>query len=138
MLAEMAAAAGKWAAGGGELAAVGERLVVEVAVLTEATSWMIGHGGADPAAALAGSTPYLRMFGLVTCGWLLGRSAEAALGLLASGGGAYDPDFLRAKVATARFYAAQLLPQAGGLLPAVTAGTTDLYAIEPKYLAGWR
>jgi hypothetical protein len=37
---------------------------------------------------------------------------------------------------TARFYATQLLPQAAGLLGAVNAGPDDLYAIEPKYLAG--
>ena len=29
---------------------------------------------------------------------------------------------------TARFYATQLLPQAAGLLSAVTAGAADLYA----------
>ena len=34
------------------------------------------------------------------------------------------------KIATARFYATQLLPQASGLLPAVTAGATPLYDID--------
>jgi hypothetical protein len=36
---------------------------------------------------------------------------------------------LAAKVTTARFYAEQLLPQARGLLGAVTAGDADLFAI---------
>ena len=72
----------------------------------------------------------------MVCGWLLARSALAARRLLGDGGGGFDPALLEAKIATARFYAANVLPLAGGLLGAVTAGSTDLFAIEPKYLAG--
>jgi hypothetical protein len=36
---------------------------------------------------------------------------------------------LEAKVAVARFYVTQLLPQASGLVGAVTAGADDLFAI---------
>jgi hypothetical protein len=39
-------------------------------------------------------------------------------------------------LATFSFYATQLLPQVTGILPAVVAGATPLFAIEPKYLAG--
>ena len=35
---------------------------------------------------------------------------------------------------TARFYAEQLLPQAGGLLPSVTAGARDLFALPADRL----
>ena len=64
------------------------------------------------------------MCGIVTGGWLLARSARAARRALDAGGG--DDEFLRQKVVTARFYAEQLLPQAAGLAPAVTAGPADL------------
>ena len=37
-------------------------------------------------------------------------------------------EFLDQKVVTAHFFATQVLPQAAGLLPAVTAGPADLFA----------
>lgn len=67
--------------------------------------------------ALAGATPYLRQFGMVLGGWLMGRGAVAALN-----GPDVDPDFAAQKVVTARFYGEQLLPQARGLIPAVKGG----------------
>jgi alkylation response protein AidB-like acyl-CoA dehydrogenase len=81
--------------------------------------------------ALAGATPYLRMFGQVVGGWLMARAALAA----SSGVGA-DRPFMDAKLATTRFYITQLLPQALGLLPAVTAGAGPLFEIDPETLAG--
>jgi hypothetical protein len=38
--------------------------------------------------------------------------------------------FLQDKIGTARFYAGQLLPQAAGLLPAVTAGAGPLFEVD--------
>ena len=66
---------------------------------------------------------------LVTGGWLLTRSALAAAELLRAGDlGGFTTEFLEQKLVTARFYATQLLPQAAGLLPAITAGADDLFA----------
>jgi len=67
--------------------------------------------------------------GLVIGGWLMARSALAASRLLRTASGA-DAAFLQEKIATARFYAGQLLPQAAGLLPAVTAGAGPLFRID--------
>jgi 3-(methylthio)propanoyl-CoA dehydrogenase len=114
---------------------IGSNLADAVDALAEATDWLLASD-LDPQDALAGATPYLRLFGTVIGGYLLARQAAAATRLLDTGGDGYDNDFLRAKVATARFYAEQLLPQARGLLGAVTAGQGDLFAIEPKYLIG--
>ena len=72
----------------------------------------------------AGATPY-RLFGIVVGGWLMARRALAAHALLPTAP-ADRAAFLDAKVVTARFYWSQLLPQAAGLLPAGTAGTSDL------------
>ncbi len=68
------------------------------------------------------------MAGIVTGGWLLTKSALAAEVVRSTGGGGFSTEFLEQKVVTARFYATQLLPQAAGLLPAVTAGSSDLFA----------
>ncbi|HEX6419982.1 MAG TPA: acyl-CoA dehydrogenase, partial [Acidimicrobiales bacterium] len=127
-LAGIEATAGELAADGGDLAAIGKRLADAHGSLGQATDWLLANGLADPLNALAGAAPYLRMCGIVTGGWLLARSAQAAQRLLDAGEG--DAAFLRQKLVTARFYAEQLLPQAGGLVPAVTAGPGDLLAAE--------
>ncbi len=113
-----------------DLAPMGSSLERSIGALEAATAWLASAG--SPNDALAGANPYLQMFGTVIGGWLLARSARAALELLAGGTG--DKTFLEAKVATARFYSNQLLPQAEGLLPAVTAGIDELVAIAPEQL----
>ncbi|HEX6567753.1 MAG TPA: acyl-CoA dehydrogenase [Acidimicrobiales bacterium] len=125
-LAGIEATAGELSGADGDLAVIGKCLADAHASLQTTTDWLLAHGGADPNNTLAGATPYLRMCGVVTGGWLLARSALAAQRLLDAGEG--DADFLRQKLVTARFYAEQLLPQAAGLAPAVTAGPADLLA----------
>jgi 3-(methylthio)propanoyl-CoA dehydrogenase len=129
LLAQMEALDEELAAVGPELAGVRSALATGVGALREATHWITSHGSAEPNDALAGATPYLRLFGLVTGGWLLARSALAASRLLHHASGS-DAVFLQDKIATARFYAGQLLPQATGLLPAVTAGAGPLFEID--------
>jgi hypothetical protein len=125
-LAGIDATAGELSGADGDLAAIGKRLADAHASLKATTDWLLANGLTDPNNALAGATPYLRMCGIVTGGWLLARSAQAARRLLDAGEG--DADFLRQKVVTAKFYAEQLLPQAAGLAPSVTAGPADLLA----------
>jgi alkylation response protein AidB-like acyl-CoA dehydrogenase len=136
LLGGMAALDVELATAGDEMAAIRADLAIGLEHLGTATDWVLEHGAISPDDALGGSAPYLRLFGYVVCGWLMARSALAARRLLADGGGGFDPALLEAKIATARFYATNILPQAGGLLGAATAGAGDLYAIEPKYLAG--
>jgi 3-(methylthio)propanoyl-CoA dehydrogenase len=124
-LAGIAATADELAGSGDDLAAIGKRLADAHATLKQTTDWLMA-GLADPNIAQAGATPYLRMCGMVTGGWLLARSALAANRALADGNG--DDGFLRQKIVTARFYAEQLLPQAAALAPAVQAGPADLLA----------
>jgi len=114
---------------GPELAGVRSALADGVSALREATDWIISHGPAGPNDALAGATPYLRLFGLVIGGWLLARSALAASRLVPDASGP-DAVFLQDKIGIARFYAGQLLPQAAGLLPAVTAGAGPLFGVD--------
>jgi 3-(methylthio)propanoyl-CoA dehydrogenase len=129
LLAQMEALDRELAAAGPELAGVRSALANGVSALREATDWIMSQGPAEPNDALAGATPYLRLFGLVIGGWLLARSALAASRLLRIASGS-DAIFLRDKIGTARFYAEQLLPQAAGLLPAVTAGTGPLFRVD--------
>jgi 3-(methylsulfanyl)propanoyl-CoA dehydrogenase len=128
LLDTVAASASEAIAAGGDLAVIGEQLTAAVDTLRETTEWLLANGARDPNNLLAGASPYLRMAGMVTGGWLLTKSALAAAELLDGDGGGFSDGFLRQKLVTARFYATQLLPQAVGLASAVTAGPGDLLA----------
>lgn len=100
--------------------------------LQTASVWMLGNEGDQLRDTAAGATPYLRMFGLTLGGTLLARQALEAARRLEQGEG--DPAFLRAKIATARFYAEQLLPAAAALLGPITRGADALFAIPEEAL----
>jgi len=102
-----------------------------LAATRAATVWMTGSNNPDDVAA--GATPFLRMMGLTIGGWLLAKQALLASARLKAGSG--DPAFLNAKIATARFFAEQLLPQVGALSGPVTRGAASLYAISEEDLA---
>ncbi|HEX2381701.1 MAG TPA: acyl-CoA dehydrogenase [Acidimicrobiales bacterium] len=102
---------------------VGDEWSAAVATLREATTWVLTHGATEPNDALAAATPYLRMFGIVAGGWVMARQAVAA-----------QKVGLDEKLTTARFYLTELLPQAAGLLPSVTAGKDVLFALTPSQL----
>lgn len=106
-----------------------------VAALEEATRWIMAHGLEDPRDALAGATPYLRMFGLVTGGWTMARQAVGAQADLGEAATDADGELLRAKLTTARFFCEQHLPEVRGLLGAVTAGQQVLYDVSTERLA---
>ena len=89
------------------------RLRDAVDSLDRATSFLLkALAGNDPAAALAGATPYLRLFGLARGGTLL-----AEIALAAEGGEAG-----RGHVALCRFFAENLVPAAGGLEASILGG----------------
>jgi 3-(methylthio)propanoyl-CoA dehydrogenase len=132
-LAEVRALDADLAGAGDELASIRTNLADAVEILADTTAWLMKKGLDDVRHALAGATPYLRMFALVAGGWLMARQALAAAETLA--GGADDANLI-AKVTTARFYAEQLLPAVKGLAGPVTAGYEDLFAVDPAQLAG--
>ena len=123
-----------------ELEAAGEKfssihteLSRQLDTLEKTTGWMLRTGMSDPNSVLAGSAPYLRMWGLVVGAWLLARSALAAATLGASSPS--DEGLAEAQLVLARFYAQQLLPQSAGLHGAATAGSEDLFALDADTLA---
>ena len=131
-LADMAALLPELEHAGEDLFGIRAHLSGGLSALGGATDWLLEQGVDDRSDVLAGATPYLELFGLVTGGWLLAREALAATRLRAGGQG--DAAFLDAKVATARFYAEQLLPAAPGLAAVVTAGAEGLFAVPAGQL----
>jgi hypothetical protein len=112
---------------GEDLVSIRRGLADGVGALQEATDWLLANGLGNPLDALAGATPYLRLFSLVTGGWVMAQQALAATAALADAP-PRDKAFLEGKVLTARFFCEQLLPQATALVPAVTATNRDLAA----------
>ncbi|MFQ5467348.1 MAG: acyl-CoA dehydrogenase [Kiloniellaceae bacterium] len=103
-----------------------------VRMLAAATDGLLGAGRNDPRLGAAVAAPYLRLFGTVAGGWLMGRSAAAAqrrLGAGASNGGE-TADFLRAKIATARFYVDNILPRAAAEAATVAGGAPSTLALD--------
>ncbi len=118
----------------GELAVIKPYLADALDALQTATVWMNGNTADKSDDTAAGATPYLRMFGLVMGGYLLARQVQAASARLQAGTG--DAKFLIAKIATARFFIEQILPQAQALLGPVTRGAELFYALdEEQFLA---
>ncbi|TAK55768.1 MAG: acyl-CoA dehydrogenase [Gammaproteobacteria bacterium] len=91
------------------------------ALLRQATEAVAAQPRAE-AAAIA--SPYLRMWGLVLAAYLLVRQAALAARQLADASG--DTAFLEAKLATADYFAAEMLPQATALFRSVTDGGAPL------------
>ena len=108
-----------------DLKAIGAALKVATDATAKALAWMVPAFGQAPRAAFAGSVPYLKLWGLATGGWQMGRAALVAERKLSANEG--NPTFLRAKITTARFYGDALLPQIEGLVAQVTeAGPATL------------
>jgi alkylation response protein AidB-like acyl-CoA dehydrogenase len=126
-LAAFDATVAELAGAGEELASIHGALVDALAALRTSTDWILANGLADPLDALAGATPYLRQFSVVTGGWVMSRQALAATAALADAKPA-DKAFYEDKVLTARFFCEQLLPEAAGLVPSITATNRDLAA----------
>src|SRR6516165_3455337 len=87
----------------------GVRLQDAVDALERATHWLLGSQRNDLDAALAGATPYLRLFALAAGGALLAEEALAAMRLAGNGADAAG------RTAIARFFAENLAVQAASL-----------------------
>jgi alkylation response protein AidB-like acyl-CoA dehydrogenase len=88
--------------------------------LQQCTAEVARRGLGDPFEAGAAATDYLRLFGLVALGQVWARMAEVALDR------AGEDEFYAAKLATARFFFARLLPQTGALSSTILAGGATL------------
>jgi hypothetical protein len=106
---------------------VARSLSAALAAVRTATGFLLD---ADPGDAMAGATPYQEMLGTLAGGYYLARQAEAAIDE------ANDDPWLAAKVSTARFYAATILPPVSGMVGAVTAGSDTVFAVDATFIGG--
>ena len=110
-----------------EAKAVAKRLGAARKAFLDVVGYIVQQGKAAPNAVFAGSVPYLMLAGNLVAGWQLARSLLVAEDLLAKGG--EEADFLRAKIATARFYADHILARAPGLRDSIVEGADSVNAL---------
>jgi len=108
------------------LAAIAASLGTGLQSLHDAVDFIMETHEADIRSVLAGAVPFLKLFGIMTGGWQLARSALAANTLLERGNG--DATFYRAKIQTARFFADHVMSQAEGLAYAIINGADSVLA----------
>ena len=97
-----------------------------VGQLRRATEALLKSLATRPDAAMAVSVPYLKLCGYVIGGWLMAKSAAVAEGNLDGS----EREFYEAKVHTAAFYAAQVLPTAGALARVVESGGASVIGTD--------
>ncbi len=99
----------------------GLRLEEALGSLTRATRWMLAHLEKDINQALAGATPYLRLFSIAAGGCLLAQQALAALRLNTDTG---------SRVVLARFFAENIVVHAPALERAIVEGSGGVLAAD--------
>jgi len=109
-----------------DLSAIGAALKTGLKSFQDASEWLLSHD-ANPRESAAGATPYLKLTGAVAGGWQMARAARIARARTQAG----EPygAFLNAKIATSRFYAEHVLPEAEAWRLEVTAGAGSTLAL---------
>ena len=87
----------------------------------EVVDYVVTNTKEDIKAVFGGSVTYLKLAGLTLSGWQMARSLLIAQDLQKD-----DPEFYRAKITTALFFAEHLLTQVPGLAIAVTQGGKNI------------
>ena len=111
-----------------EIAAIRLSYEPAVAALARATDWLLATIRGNPNAVMAVSVPYLELCGTVLGGSIMARSALLARARL--DGSHVDAHYCKGKLATAHFYAANILPRALALAEQVQRGAESVLAVE--------
>jgi 3-(methylthio)propanoyl-CoA dehydrogenase len=91
--------------------------------------FVAGQTKAQPNEVFAGSVPYLMLAGNVVAGWQMARALLAAERHLAAGS---DAEFMRAKIATARFYGDHILSKVPGTRHAIVEGAVGVTSMPAE------
>ncbi|MFK0311929.1 acyl-CoA dehydrogenase C-terminal domain-containing protein [Pseudomonas sp. NPDC090233] len=114
------------ASAGGDLDEFAKPLGAYLDQLDGLTEWVLQQAKGNPNEIGAASVEYLHAFGYVAYAYmwaLMARAAKAGEG---------DEAFYSAKLGTARFYYARLLPRVDSLVASVKAGSESLYLLDAE------
>ncbi len=105
----------------------GERLVEALERLEAVSGWLLEQAKADPNSVGAASVEYLHLFGYVAYAYMWARMAAVAQRKQSE-----DAAFYSAKLATAEFFFARLLPRTLSLEASIRAGSQSLYGLAAE------
>jgi hypothetical protein len=103
--------------------AMAKRLAAARRAFVDVVEFVVAQSKSDPNAVFAGSVSYLMLAANLVAGWQMGRALIAAEAKLAEG---EDVDFMKAKIATARFYGDHILSKAPGLRDSIVEGAASI------------
>jgi alkylation response protein AidB-like acyl-CoA dehydrogenase len=106
--------------------AMHHRLTAARRAFNDVVEFVLEQGQAQPNAVYAGSVPYLMLAGALVAGWQMARALLVAEQRLRDG---VDEEFMRAKIATARFFADHVLATLPGRRDAIVQGADALAAM---------
>jgi alkylation response protein AidB-like acyl-CoA dehydrogenase len=115
------------------LAGFAEALEKATGQLQAATMWLMQNAMTNPNNAGAGAYHYMEIMGIVSVGLMWLRMAKGAVARLDAGKG--DKAWLEAKLMTARYYAEQIMPDAGALRRKIEGGAETMMALPPEMFA---
>jgi hypothetical protein len=103
---------------------IADRVRESLATLVRVTGSVVGRAAKDPDEIGAAAADYLRLFGLVSLGWMWVRMAVVGSANPTKAGVA------ALKLATAEFYVAKLLPDVYALAARIDAGATTVMTLD--------
>ena len=95
--------------------------------LESVSHWLLEQAADNKNEIGAASVEYLHLFGYVAYAWMWSRMASAA-----QNNHAQEPDFYRAKLATADFFFSRMLPRTLALEASIKAGSQSLYGLAAE------
>ncbi|MFZ3000461.1 MAG: acyl-CoA dehydrogenase [Undibacterium umbellatum] len=118
------------AIGSVDMLAIQRQLAAGTAALEAVVVYVVTNFKQDIKGVFAGSVLYLKLAGIVFGGWQMARAAIIAQQKLDAGEG--DAAFLKAKIATARYFADHILSAAQGLRSAIVEGSAGVMALPEE------
>jgi len=111
------------------------RLVTIKAALDQACAdvravldWLLAAEAQDPRLPAAASGHYLKLWGIACGGWQMANAARVCAAHLAAG--TDNPVFADTKIATAHFFAAQVMPQTTALAKTIISGSDPVLELD--------
>ncbi len=104
-----------------------KRLVEGIDAVERAVEFNLGNFNQNVRACFAGSVPMVKLFGIVCGGWQLARVALAAEQRINAGSD--DRAFLEAKIATMRYFADTMIPEAIAAAEVIVNGSEGTLAL---------
>jgi len=129
-IAQMRATAAELSDAAPDLRAIKAPLVEAIDAYEAAVNYVVANYNSEIRSVFAGSVPYLKLAGIAHGGWQMARAALAAARSLKAPGA--DVDFLRTKIASARFFADHMLTSVPGLGKSVVQGAPGVLAVPAE------